>query len=287
MIHNNERNCVVFKKTAKNILFPFFKAFKLFRITTQPKLRKYLQCSFSSVIRQKGESENGCFKKTKHAKFPEKQTFLTSWYVVCVSGGKKCLFFWKFGVLCFLETPVLRFVLLPYYRLFNLFHFCIHTLHSALITYIVLSNIASIVFENNCIWKSPLLKLLNATLQFHSDVRIWVLMIITKEIIAYNMMQRLNFSIMKDQTLRQTIPGNYEKRNAQNQYFLSLLVLRRLLKTFNGILLLYVLIMSRRCLRVNPHSIAAWMSRTPCSKQARNLKFKWLQRNSNPQPHSS
>ena len=26
----------------------------------------------TSVIRQKGKSQNGCFKKTKHAKFPEK-----------------------------------------------------------------------------------------------------------------------------------------------------------------------------------------------------------------------
>ena len=33
-----------------------------------------------SVIRQKGESQNGCFKKTKHAKFSEKRTFLTPWY---------------------------------------------------------------------------------------------------------------------------------------------------------------------------------------------------------------
>ena len=31
-------------------------------------------------------------------------------------GGKKCSFFGKFDVLCFLETPVLRFALLPYYR---------------------------------------------------------------------------------------------------------------------------------------------------------------------------
>ena len=31
----------------------------------------------SLVIRQKGESQNGCFKKTKHAKFSEKLTFLT------------------------------------------------------------------------------------------------------------------------------------------------------------------------------------------------------------------
>ena len=75
----------------------------------------------SSVIRQKGESQNGCFKKTKHAKFYEnyeKRTFLPPdmHTYVCVSGGKKCPFFRKFDVLCFLETPVLRFVLLPYYR---------------------------------------------------------------------------------------------------------------------------------------------------------------------------
>ena len=34
----------------------------------------------SSVIRQKSESQNGCFKKTNHAKFSEKRTFLTPWY---------------------------------------------------------------------------------------------------------------------------------------------------------------------------------------------------------------
>ena len=37
---------------------------------------------------------------------------------VCVSGGKKCSFFGKFGVPCFLETPVLKFALLSYYRRF-------------------------------------------------------------------------------------------------------------------------------------------------------------------------
>ena len=72
-------------------------------------------CSeLSLVIRQRGESQNGCFKKTKHVKFSEKRTFL------CVSGGKKCSFFAKFGVLCFLETPVLRFALLPYYRRYHI-----------------------------------------------------------------------------------------------------------------------------------------------------------------------
>ena len=72
-----------------------------------PSLRHYCCQTFhlrSSVIRKKGESQNGCFKNTKYVKH------------VCVSEGKKCSFFGKFGVLCFLETFVLRFTLLPYYR---------------------------------------------------------------------------------------------------------------------------------------------------------------------------
>ena len=36
------------------------------------------------AIKQKGELQNGRYKKTKHAKFPEKWTFLTPW--VCVAG---------------------------------------------------------------------------------------------------------------------------------------------------------------------------------------------------------
>ena len=59
----------------------------------------------SSVIRQKGEPQNGCFKKTKHVKFSEKTNIL-----------KNERFFGKFNVLCFLKTPVLRFAHLPYYR---------------------------------------------------------------------------------------------------------------------------------------------------------------------------
>ena len=59
------------------------------------------QRSISSVIRQKGESQNGGYKKTKHVKFSEKLKFP---------------FFGKFGVLCFLVTPVLRFAFLPYYQ---------------------------------------------------------------------------------------------------------------------------------------------------------------------------
>ena len=36
--------------------------------------------SKSSVIRQKGESQNGCFKKTKHTKSSEKRKLFTPWY---------------------------------------------------------------------------------------------------------------------------------------------------------------------------------------------------------------
>ena len=36
-------------------------------------------------------------------------------FIVCVSSGKKCSFLGTFGVLCLLETPVLRFALLSHY----------------------------------------------------------------------------------------------------------------------------------------------------------------------------
>ena len=65
-----------------------------------------------SVISQKGESQNGCIEKTNMSNFPKDEHFT----YVCVSAGKKCSFFGKFDVLCFLETPVLRSAFLPYYR---------------------------------------------------------------------------------------------------------------------------------------------------------------------------
>ena len=80
--------------------------------------RFYKKCN-SSGIRQKAESQNGCFKKKQSTpKFPENKRFLPpdTYMHVCVSGGKKCLFFGNFGVLCFLEAPVLKFALLPFYR---------------------------------------------------------------------------------------------------------------------------------------------------------------------------
>ena len=53
----------------------------------------------------------GVTRKAKHAKFPEKRAYHL---YVCVSGGKKCSFSVKFGVLCFLVTPVLRFTVFLY-----------------------------------------------------------------------------------------------------------------------------------------------------------------------------
>ena len=65
----------------------------------------------SSIIRQKGVSQNVCYKKTKHAKFSEKLRFLTP----CVYQGVKNFRFRKIWRACFLVTPVLRFSLWSYY----------------------------------------------------------------------------------------------------------------------------------------------------------------------------
>ena len=50
------------------------------------------------------------FPKNEHFLQPDTHTY------VYVFGDKKCLFFVKFDVLCFLVTSVLRSTLLPYYR---------------------------------------------------------------------------------------------------------------------------------------------------------------------------
>ena len=66
----------------------------------------------SSVIRQKGESQNGCFKKIKHVQFSEKANISNP--LIRTRTVRNVRFFGKFDVLCFLETPVLRFALLTY-----------------------------------------------------------------------------------------------------------------------------------------------------------------------------
>ena len=72
----------------------------------------------SSVIRQKGKFQNGCFKKTKHAKFSEKRTFLTPWYAhvrVCIRGVRKVRFSENLACFVFLKHcfEIRAFALLP------------------------------------------------------------------------------------------------------------------------------------------------------------------------------
>ena len=102
------------KKVKFSCLFVFF---VFYFVKSDQRSFHYFRFQISSftVITQKGESKNECFKKTKNAKFSEKRTFLTTWYAH-VRTGQKCSFFEKFGMTCFLETLVLTFALLPYYR---------------------------------------------------------------------------------------------------------------------------------------------------------------------------
>ena len=74
----------------------------------------------SVVIRLKGESQNDCFKKTKHIKFSEKRPFLTPWYAHVRKFSEKGSFLttWYAHVRV-IETRVLRFALLLYYRRFQ------------------------------------------------------------------------------------------------------------------------------------------------------------------------
>ena len=57
-------------------------------------------------------------KKQSTPNFPKKEHFLppNAHAYVCVPGGKKCSFFGKCDVLCFLETRVSRFAILLYSR---------------------------------------------------------------------------------------------------------------------------------------------------------------------------
>ena len=64
------------KDTAKVSLRPFLVTISCCNRKTVMKEWQYI----SSVTRQKDKSQNGCFKKTKHAKFSEKRTVLIPWY---------------------------------------------------------------------------------------------------------------------------------------------------------------------------------------------------------------
>ena len=79
-------------------------------------------CSYplnSWAVRQKGESQNECYKKTKACQILWKTNI--SYPVIrtgaCAYQGVRNIFFFrKLGVLCFLVTPALIVALFPYYR---------------------------------------------------------------------------------------------------------------------------------------------------------------------------
>ena len=71
----------------------------------------------SSLIREKGEPQrwlqekvHQIFQKMNISYPPDTHTY------VYVSGGMKCSFWGKYGVLCFLLTTVLRLALLSFYQ---------------------------------------------------------------------------------------------------------------------------------------------------------------------------
>ena len=76
----------------------------------------YFDFRFGSLIRQKANLKTGVSRKQNTPNFPKNEHFLPSdtHMYVCVSGVKKCSFFVKFGVLYFLQSPVLIFTLLAY-----------------------------------------------------------------------------------------------------------------------------------------------------------------------------
>ena len=89
------------------LLFIFI-LFKMHERVTS--LEKEFETVFVVNKAKRANLKTGLSRKQSTSNFPKNRHFL------CISGGKKCLFFGKLGVPCFLETPVLRFALLPYYR---------------------------------------------------------------------------------------------------------------------------------------------------------------------------
>ena len=75
------------------------------------------QKTFSFLVgnKPKRRISKRVFQEQSTPNFPKNEHFVPFDTYVCVSGGRKYSFFGKLGVLCFLETPVLRFALLPYY----------------------------------------------------------------------------------------------------------------------------------------------------------------------------
>ena len=74
-------NFMIFKRSAVLFLSPNFTCiYKMWVIFDNKQIPRLSFLHSLLLIRQKTKLQNGCFKKTKHDKFPEKQTFITPWY---------------------------------------------------------------------------------------------------------------------------------------------------------------------------------------------------------------
>ena len=104
-----------------------------------------IQTLISSTISTRANIKMGVTRKESTPNFLKNEHFLppdTQTYV-CVSGGRKCSFFRKFGVLWFLVTPVLRVALLSYYRWFTVLRlrWLLHIFHLSECNYQLLDEI--------------------------------------------------------------------------------------------------------------------------------------------------
>ena len=107
----------IFYKLLRNYLIntcdePFFKIQK-----KGPRLSRKEIGKKMTTVNLKGKRANlktSVTRKQSTPNFPESEHFLALWYAH--PGGKKYLFFGKFGVFCFPVTPVLELVILLYYR---------------------------------------------------------------------------------------------------------------------------------------------------------------------------
>ena len=89
-------------------LFIFVILFEMHERVTS--MEKEFETVFVDNKAKRANLKTDVSRKQSSSNFPKNRHFL------CISGGKKCSFFGKLGVRCFLETPVLRFALLPDYR---------------------------------------------------------------------------------------------------------------------------------------------------------------------------
>ena len=103
---------------SKKIILQFF--VRSFVYSRKNNIKMFWYYSHNILIRlfvgnrAKGRTSKRVFQENKTRQIFRK-TNISYPLIRCVSEGKKCSLFGKFGVLSFLETPVLRFALLPYY----------------------------------------------------------------------------------------------------------------------------------------------------------------------------